>query len=39
MQLIDWWDLVQHGAPWVLFIRAVVVKFTQSGAGQERSKT
>lgn len=26
MKLIDWWDLVQHGAPWVLFIRAVVVK-------------
>lgn len=27
MQLIDWGDLLMHGTPWVLLIRALFVKF------------
>lgn len=26
MKPLDWFDLLQHGVPWLLFIRAVVVK-------------
>lgn len=24
MKLIDWWDLLMHGAPWVYFLGALV---------------
>lgn len=27
MQLLDWWDLVMHGTPWVLLIVWLVRKF------------
>ena len=26
MQLMDWFDFVMHGIPWVLLIRVLVVK-------------
>lgn len=27
MQLIDWADALMHGLPWILLIRALVVRF------------
>jgi hypothetical protein len=30
MQPLDWFDLVQHGAPWVLLLRALAVKARRS---------
>ncbi|TDB65899.1 hypothetical protein [Arundinibacter roseus] len=27
MNAIDWFDTVQHGTPWLLLIRALVMKF------------
>ncbi len=29
MQLMDWFDLVLHGLPWVLLLRLVVVKLSR----------
>lgn len=28
MQFIDYWDLFMHGAPWVLLIAALIMRFT-----------
>ena len=25
MQLLDWWDLIMHGAPWILLLRLVIL--------------
>jgi hypothetical protein len=27
MKALDWFDFVQHGFPWVLLVRALVLKF------------
>jgi len=27
MKTLDWFDFVQHGFPWVLLVRALVLKF------------
>jgi hypothetical protein len=29
MGFMDWYDVVLHGTPWVLLIRAVIVQVTQ----------
>jgi hypothetical protein len=31
MQLMDWFDLVLHGFPWVLLIRKIVLGFIVQG--------
>ena len=27
MQLVDWWDTIMHGAPWVLLLISLVIYF------------
>jgi len=27
MKMLDWWDLIMHGIPWVLLIRLVWLRF------------
>ena len=29
MKAIDWFDFVLHGTPWLLFIRALVIKIAR----------
>jgi len=29
MQAMDWFDVVLHGFPWVLLIRAIILKITK----------
>jgi len=31
MSLMDWWDTLMHGAPFILLIRAVIVSFWSKG--------
>lgn len=30
MKAMDWFDLVQHGAPWLLFLRAAIRQIKSS---------
>ena len=30
MQLMDWWDALMHGTPWLLAMRLIVLKFIPS---------
>ncbi len=29
MQLMDWFDILLHGLPWILLIRVIIINITQ----------